>query len=89
MHWAQQSLHNHSGDRMFKAVIPETVKLREAPSHGISIFEYDSNGIGAKAYKELMALKRSILGNNRLARACHQLVRVEKGKVNNQSSKTR
>ena len=66
MHWAQKSLHNHFGDRMFKAVIPETVKLREAPSHGISIFEYDSNGIGAKAYRELMALKRSIIGNNRL-----------------------
>ena len=52
---------------MFKAVIPETVKLCEVPSHGISIFEYDSNGIGAKAYRELMALKRSIIGNNRLA----------------------
>jgi hypothetical protein len=36
-------------------------------SHGISIFEYDSNGIGAKAYRELMALKRSKIGNNRLA----------------------
>ena len=48
-------------------MIPETMKLREAPSHGISIFEYDSNGIGAKAYRELMALKRSIIGNNRLA----------------------
>ena len=52
---------------MFKAAIPETLKLHEAPSHGISIFEYDSNRIGAKAYRELMALKRSILGNNRLA----------------------
>ena len=69
MHWAQQSLHNHFGDRMFKNVIPETVKLREAPSHGISIFQYDSKGIGAKAYRELMALKRSILGNNSLAQS--------------------
>jgi chromosome partitioning protein len=50
----QQSLHNHFGDRMFKAVIPETVKLREAPSHGLSIFEYDANGTGAKAYRELV-----------------------------------
>jgi hypothetical protein len=51
---------------MFKAVITETVKLREAPSHRLSIFEYDSNWLGAKAYRELMALKRSKLGNNRL-----------------------
>ena len=52
---------------MFKGVIPETVKLREAPSHGISIFQYDSNGIWAKTYRELIALKRSKLGDNRLA----------------------
>jgi chromosome partitioning protein len=39
---------------MFKSVIPETVKLREAPSHSSSIFEYDPNGAGAKAYRELV-----------------------------------
>jgi hypothetical protein len=36
---------------MFKAVIPETVKLREDPSHGISILntiptEYEQKRIG-------------------------------------------
>jgi chromosome partitioning protein len=48
------SLSQHFGERMFKTVIPETVKLREAPSHQQSIFEYDPYGIGAKAYRELV-----------------------------------
>lgn len=48
------SLSQHFGERMFKTVIPETVKLREAPSHQQSIFEYDPHGIGAKAYRELV-----------------------------------
>jgi chromosome partitioning protein len=48
------SLTSHFGDQMFKSVIPETVKLREAPSHSASIFEYDPGGTGAKAYRELV-----------------------------------
>jgi chromosome partitioning protein len=28
------------------------VRLKEAPSYSQSIFEYDPNGIAAKAYKE-------------------------------------
>lgn len=48
------ALTEHFGSKMFKTVIPETVKIREAPSHGQSIFEYDPNGVGAKAYRELV-----------------------------------
>nr|WP_277875227.1 ParA family protein [Anabaena sphaerica] len=48
------ALTNHFGDKMFKTVIPETVKIREAPSHGQSIFEYDPNGVGAIAYRDLV-----------------------------------
>jgi chromosome partitioning protein len=40
-----QSLTAHFGDSMLKSVIPETVKLREAPSHKQSIFEYDPKGL--------------------------------------------
>ena len=47
-------LHGHFGDRTYKTVIPETVKLREAPSYSQSIFEYDPNGAGAKAYQALV-----------------------------------
>jgi chromosome partitioning protein len=49
-----EALKSHFGDSMFKTVIPETVKLREAPSHGQSIFEYDPSGVGAKAYRQLV-----------------------------------
>lgn len=48
------SLQEHFGDRMFATLIPETVKLREAPSHKQSIFDYDPNGSGAKAYQSLV-----------------------------------
>ncbi|MGB3207620.1 MAG: ParA family protein [Crinalium sp.] len=49
-----QALKNHFGSQMLKTVIPETVKLREAPSHQQSIFDYDSAGAGASAYGELV-----------------------------------
>lgn len=45
------SLTEHFGDAVYKTLIPETVKLREAPSHSQSIFDYDPSGKGAIAYK--------------------------------------
>lgn len=40
-------------DKVFKTVIPRNVTLAEAPSHGLSIFNYDSSSRGRKAYKRL------------------------------------
>ncbi|NJN74646.1 MAG: hypothetical protein HC799_18575, partial [Limnothrix sp. RL_2_0] len=34
------------GDAVYDTLIPETVKLREAPSHSQSIFDYDPSGKG-------------------------------------------
>lgn len=48
------SLSEHFGDRLLETVIPETVKLREAPSHTASIFEYDPKGLGSRAYRQLV-----------------------------------
>lgn len=48
------SLGDYFGDRLLKTIIPETVKLREAPSFGQSIFDYDPKGRGAKAYRALI-----------------------------------
>jgi chromosome partitioning protein len=48
------SLTSHFGTYLFKTVIPENVKLREAPSHGQSIFDYDPSGKGARAYQQLV-----------------------------------
>jgi len=39
----------------FKTIIPRSVRLSEAPSHGLSIFEYDGSSRAAKAYGELAA----------------------------------
>jgi chromosome partitioning protein len=43
----------HFGERVYETVIPRTVRLSEAPSFGKSIFEYDSGGSGARAYRAL------------------------------------
>lgn len=39
---------------MFETIVSETVKLREAPSHALSIFDYDAEGTGARTYQELI-----------------------------------
>jgi chromosome partitioning protein len=43
----------HFGERVYKTVIPRTVRLSEAPSFGKSILEYDPSGVGAAAYRAL------------------------------------
>lgn len=40
------------GDAMYNTIIPRNVRLAEAPSYGIPIFEYDPDAIGSRAYKE-------------------------------------
>jgi len=41
------------GEDLFKTTIPRSVRLAEAPSFGKSIFDYDKDSTGAKAYSEL------------------------------------
>jgi chromosome partitioning protein len=43
----------HLPDKIFKTVIPRTVRLSEAPSFGKPIFAYDPHGPGAIAYRAL------------------------------------
>nr|MBA3272316.1 ParA family protein [Chthoniobacterales bacterium] len=43
----------HFPERVYQTLIPRTVRLSEAPSFGKSIFEYDANGPGARAYRAL------------------------------------
>ena len=40
-------------DKVFKTVIPRNVKLSEAPSHGLCIFDYDPRSTGAICYQKL------------------------------------
>ncbi len=41
------------GEKVYKNVIPRNVRLAEAPSFGMNIFEYDENSKGAKSYMSL------------------------------------
>ena len=40
-------------DLVFKTIIPRSVRLSEAPSHGMPINVYDKNNVGTKAYNAL------------------------------------
>jgi len=40
----------HFGDRVFRATIPRSVRLAEAPSHGSPVIAYDRRSAGADAY---------------------------------------
>lgn len=40
----------HFGDKVYITVIPRNVRVAEAPSHGMSVIEYDKSSRGAIAY---------------------------------------
>ena len=40
-------------DNTFQAVIPRSIRLSEAPSHGMPIQSYDPRSAGARAYEAL------------------------------------
>ena len=44
-------IQKHYGDVIFKTVIPRTIRLAEAPSHGQPIVQYEPTGLGAAAYR--------------------------------------
>jgi len=43
----------HFGEKVYRTMVPRTIRLGEAPSFGKSILEYDSGGVGAYAYRAL------------------------------------
>lgn len=47
----RDTLHEH----LFEAIIPRTVRLAEAPSHGMPVITYDPSSKGADAYRRLAA----------------------------------
>ncbi len=40
----------HFENKVYRAVIPRTVRLAEAPSHGMPVLQYDRTSAGASAY---------------------------------------
>ena len=49
-----REIYQYFPNGIFRAVIPRTVRLAEAPSFGQSIFKYEPSGKGAKAYDRLV-----------------------------------
>ena len=56
-----EEIRKHFKEKTYKTYIPRNIKLSEAPSAGKSIFDYDVNSEGAKAY---VSLTREIIANN-------------------------
>lgn len=52
---------DYFGDMVFNTQIPRNVRLAEAPSYGMSIFDYDPLSTGAWSYNRFVKefLKRS------------------------------
>jgi chromosome partitioning protein len=46
----EAEVRKHFGDLVFNAVIPRSVRLAEAPSHGLPVTHYDRRSRGADAY---------------------------------------
>lgn len=51
-------------EQIYQTLIPRTIRIGEAPSHGKSIFEHDPNGSGSQAYQ---ALAREFLTRHAVA----------------------
>ncbi len=49
-HDVEQEVRRHFGDLVFRAVVPRSVRLAEAPSHGLPVNHYDRRSAGAEAY---------------------------------------
>jgi chromosome partitioning protein len=48
-----REVRDHFGPKVFASVIPRSVRLAEAPSHGLPITTYDPDSAGADAYYKL------------------------------------
>jgi len=52
-HEVVNSVREALGQKVFETIIPRSVRLGEAPSHGLPIINYDPSGAGTQSYREL------------------------------------
>ena len=57
-----EEVKRHFGDLVFNTVIRRNVRLSEAPSHGLSVIDYDASSKGAKNY---LALANELLSKTK------------------------
>jgi chromosome partitioning protein len=48
-----QEVATYFPEQMYESMVPRTIRIGEAPSHGKTIFEHDPGGPGATAYADL------------------------------------
>ena len=48
-----EEVSNYFSTRVFRTIVPRNVRLAEAPSHGLTIMQYDARSKGAEAYDKL------------------------------------
>ncbi len=48
-----QEVNNHFPGKVFKSVVPRSIRLAEAPSYGLPISAYSPASVGAQAYESL------------------------------------
>jgi len=49
----EEQVRTYFRDKVYKTIIPRSVRLSEAPSHGLPIIAYDSKSKGAEVYASL------------------------------------
>lgn len=54
-HEIAREVREHFPEKIFRSVIPRSVRLSESPSHGLSVLEYEPRSAGAQSYRELAA----------------------------------
>lgn len=60
-HQVAKEIVKHFSSKLFKVIIPRSVRLAECPSHGKPVYFYDRNSVGSKTYIELA---RHIVNSN-------------------------
>lgn len=53
-----EEIRSHFAGKVYDTIVPRNIRLAEAPSHGLPIFQYDIKSRGAEAY---LALARELL----------------------------
>jgi chromosome partitioning protein len=53
-----EEIRSHFAEKVYETVVPRNIRLAEAPSHGLPIFQYDIKSRGAEAY---LALARELI----------------------------
>jgi len=54
-HEISDEVRRHFPEKVFRSVIPRSVRMSESPSHGLSVLEYGPRSAGAEGYRALAA----------------------------------